>query len=423
MTGAGRSKSDRSAGAGRILLAVLLMATLCGPLLAAGNRRGSTVSIKMKDGTLAYGELVRIEPDLLVLSAGHPPREREIAVGEIASISVFGVRRLEPRALNGAAAGVFLGLIGSSSFRDRHDDHAPTLWPALLGAGGFFAGLALEFVGETSEVVSFAGLPATVQTSTLRGLARYSREDRAGRGDWLGGFRVSLRPYFHPPLPIRLDGAASFPEPFSSTMTEAIHRKDQSYPNRLGRVRLDYELRPWLFLGFEFVSLGGHRIGAGDYPRVVSDGQDYVSGLFTSGYADASAALLGVSLGAASGPRAELGAGLAFSSLTEFGPEDGSPWTGDVAGSSRLKASPVLQLGASWEFSPGEPISGGVFAGYMVLRPATPALTYRGSLAFYPGTELSTDRPVAFRLDSELTYPAQHIDLSGLSFGVFIRFR
>ncbi len=424
MTGATRSPKDRLfTASARILLAILFIAGLSGALLQAGDKRGATVSVKLTDGTLAYGELVRVEPTRLVLSAERGRTKRTVAIEAIATIQVFRERRFEPRLLNGAALGVFAGLLASSSNRDYHDDYAPTLAPSLLGVAGLLAGLGLEAAGKRSETISLEGLSSTLRSSLLNDLEADSRDHRAGHRDWLGGFRLSLRPYFHPPLPIRLDGAASLPAPYGSTATEATHRKDQSYPNRLGRVRVDYGLRPWLFLGFEFASLGGHQVGAVDYPSVVRDGQTCVSGLFTSGTVEATAAVLGVSLGAASGPRVELGAGLAFSSLREFGPIEGSPWIGDAPRSFRLKASPVFQLGASWEFSPGDAISGGVFAGYMVLRPMLPATTFNGGLSFYPGTELGTDRPVAFRLDSELTFPAQHVGLSGFNFGVFIRIK
>jgi|GEM_PF-3340579 len=410
--------------AARIALAILVLTGPGGSLfLEAADTRGATVSVKTTDGARVYGELVRVERDRLAVAAARSGAETVIALDKVASIEVFGTRRFAPRALNGAALGVFLGLLGSSSARDYHRDYEPTTKPALYGAAGWLVGLGFDFAGGKPAVLSFDGFSPAVRPGTASAIAPYSRDYRAGRHDWLRGFRLSLRPYFHPPLPIRLEGGYSLPEPFTGGTAEAVHPKSQEYPNRLGRVRVDYDLKPWLFLGFEFVSFGGHQIGGYDGPTVVRDGQDYVAGLFTSGQVHSSAALLGVSVGAASGPRAELGAGLAFSSLKDFGPDEGLTWTGDAARSIGLKCSPALQLGASWEFSPGEPISGGIFASYMFLEPRLPATTFNGSLSFYPGTMLSTDQPVAFELESRLSYPSQRIALSGFCFGVFIRVR
>lgn len=406
----------------RVALAISFLSLLGGSaLLEAAGTRGATVSVKMTDGARISGELVRVGTDGLVVAALRSGAETVIGLDKIASIQVFGARRFEPRALNGGALGVFLGLLGSSAGGDYHRDYEPSLTPALFGAAGFLAGLGLEAVGKRSEVFSFDGLSSAVRSGPLRSIAPYSRDYRAGRHDRLRGFRVSLRPYFHPPLPIRLEGGLSLPDPYAGLATGEVHPRGQEYPNRMGRARIDYGLRPWIFLGLEYVSLGSHQISGDNYPKVVRDGQDYVAGLFTGGRVASSAAFLGASVGAASGPRIELGAGPAFSSLEDFGPRDGLTWVGDAARSIRLKSSLALELGASWEFSPGEPVSGGVFASYMFLKPTLPATTFNGSLNFYPGTELSTDKPAAFRLASQLAYPSQRIDLSGFNFGVFIR--
>lgn len=403
----------------RIVLTTLLLAGLGGSILEAGDTRGATLIVKMADGSRAYGELVRVERSSLVLAGSRSRPEKVLDIYQVATIEILGERLLEPRILNGLAIGVFLGLVGSSSHHDYHYDYTPQLGPVLLGILGGLGGFGMEFVGKRSEVISMTDLH-NGREDLLKSLNRYARD---GQRPWLHGFRISWRPYFHPPWPIRLGGRASLPEPHNGTATEMSHLRGQSYPNRLGRVRVDYDLQPWLLLGFEYVSLGAHEIIGNDYPAVVQDGQNYVSGLFTSGEIDTSAAFLGVSLGALSGPRAELGAGLAHSSVKDFGPSDGVTWVGDPARSVRLKDNLALQLGASWEFSPGSPISAGVFANYLILRQSFRGTTFNGQLNFYPGTELSTDKPVAFQLDSQLTYPPQRINLGGFTFGVFIRLR
>ncbi|MEN6311911.1 MAG: hypothetical protein ABFD80_10290 [Acidobacteriota bacterium] len=404
----------------RAAIVILLAAGTGIGALEAASTRGDTVNIRLIDGSHAYGELLRIEGRNLVLYSAVAKTEKRVPIDQVKTIQVYLSRPFEPRFLNGAGLGMALGLLSSSSHMETEQNLGSAAAP-VGGAlfGGVFGGL-LEFIGKKSEMISLTVPPVGDKIAVLDSLKRYAREERAKRRDWLRGFRLSWRPFFHVAWPLTITGKVTLPEPYAETDFEMTHLPDRN-SNHKTRFRLDYDIKPWFSLGVEYFSLDHYTMVTYIYPepQVVVEGENYVSSISAHAETDASVTMLGISMLAwPGGLRGEAGIGIARCRLENFGPWG---WSGDAQRTSRLPNRVALQLGASWEFSPDSPVSAGLYFDYLFLKPACPVQTFNGQLDFRPGTEYHPSEPVAFQMDSQVVFPAQKFNLSGFIFGVLIR--
>lgn len=262
-------------------------------------------------------------------------------------------------------------------------------------------------------------------------LRRFTREAYVYNG-LLGRFQLSWRPFFHPSSPIKIKGecqvaADSSPlDPRAFNYEFHLKSRKGDLPNRTGRVRLDYDLRNWLSLGFEYVNMGQRYVGGSSDLELIQNQQSYQSHLGFSGTYKASAVLFVANMwecggyGGPAGFKFELGIGLSFSSMVLKTGCRGTLCTGP--GYSFRWVTPALQPGFSWEFSPRARISTGIYGSYLYIPAFFPGLQASGSLVFAP-TEIRSSDHTAFTRDVVLNIPKSRIDLGGFSLGAFIRLR
>jgi hypothetical protein len=412
------------------LFVMIIMIFVLGTNLVPGaGGKGAAVKVRLNDGQELKGELLTILDRNLVLFDRIGEKELRVSIDRVTQLSILRKPTVGTGFLNGMGIGMIYGIYRTASNRDTHYDYAQFV-PILSGAlGGLLGGLG-TLIPRPSKKYDLQDMSAEEVRKFLVFLRRFTREEYVYKS-LLGRFRLSWRPFFHPSSPIKIRGecqVAADSSPLDPRVFNyefhMISRK-HSLPNRTGRVRLDYVLRNWLSLGFEYVNMGQRYVGGSPDLELIHDQQSYRANLGFTGTYKASAVLLEMNMGkrygTPAGFRYELGIGLSFSSMTlrsgcrgtlSPGPEHSFRWV-----------TLALQPGFSWEFSPRARLSTGIYGSYLYIPAFFPGLQASGSLDFAPDTEARWSDPTVFTRDVVLNIPKSRINLGGFSLGVFIRLR
>jgi hypothetical protein len=392
---------------------------------------GAAVKVRMNDGQELKGELLAVLDRNLVLFDRVGEKELRVSIDRVTQISIVRKPGVGTGFLNGMGIGIITGIASSSSNRDTHYDY-PQFPSIVYGTlGGLLGGLS-TLIPRPKKEYDIQGMSAAEVREFLVFLRRFTRAADVYKG-LIGRFRLSWRPFFHPSSPIKIKwecqvAADSSPlDPQAFNYEFYLQSRRGSLPNRIGRVRLDYVLRNWLSLGFEYVTMGQRYVGGSPNLELIHDQQSYRADLGFSGTYKVSAVLLGVNIGkpgaygAPAGFQYEVGIGLSFSSMALRSGCRGTLSPGP--GHSFRWVTPAFQLGFAWEFSPRALLSSGIYGSYLYIPAFFPGLQASGNLDFFPGTEDRWLYPPAFTRDVVINIPKSRINLGGFSLGVFIRIR
>jgi len=165
----------------RASAAILLTLGMSLNSAAAQGRRGATVRVDMKDGTLVQGELVVVGGSSLVIRDRSGP-EISCALGELSRVSVTWSKKKFPGGFVGFAAGAAAGyLVGANPSNWPHDEDVLVLrgigtgilWGALGAVVGSIATAGQGGTHETTFLIE--GLSDEQVQETLKRLKKYAR--------------------------------------------------------------------------------------------------------------------------------------------------------------------------------------------------------------------------------------------------------
>jgi len=410
---------------------MIMIFALATSLVSGAGGKGATIKVRMNDGQELKGELLTISDRDLVLLDRVGEKELKVSIDRVTQLSILRKPTAGTGFLNGIGIGMIYGIYKTASNRDTHYDYAP-FTPIFSGTmGGLLGGLS-TLIPRPPKKYDIQGMSAEEVRQFLVFLRRFTREAYVYKG-LLGRFQLSWRPFFHPSSPVKIRGECQVAADSSPLDHRAFNyefymkSRKGDLPNRNGRVRLDYDLRNWFSLGFEYVNMGERYVGGSPYLELLQDQQSYQSHLGFSGTYKASAVLLVANMGkrgvygGPAGFKFELGIGLSFSRMSlRFG---ASGTLSPGPGYSFRWVTPALQPGFSWEFFPGARISTGIYGSYLYIPAFFRGLQASGNLIFFPDPEVGQSEPAPITRDVVLNIPKSRIDLGGFSLGAFIRIR